>query len=226
MQATARRRATEPDEGYARLREAILRGRFSPNERLVEADLTRAFQLGRAAVRTALARLEQDGLVEREPFRGARVRSISLAEALEILDARAVLEGLVARQAAANATPEDVVALRATVAQMRAAFETGDLMRVSEGSSRMHRQLLEIARHQTAARLLDGLQAQNVRYQFRTILVPGRAAGSLDEHAAIVDAVAAGDGDRAEEEARRHVRRVADALRLSTILSTDQAPAW
>ena len=61
-----RRRRTGPDEGYDRVRQAIVGGRFQPNERLVEADLTRTFKLGRAAVRTALARLEQDGLVRSE----------------------------------------------------------------------------------------------------------------------------------------------------------------
>jgi DNA-binding FadR family transcriptional regulator len=77
----------------------------------------------------------------------------------------------------------------------------------------MHRQLLEIAGHQTAARLIDGLKAQDVRYQFRTILVPGRASESVEEHRAIVEAVAAGDPALAEERARRHVEHIAEALR-------------
>src|SRR5262245_7330267 len=185
-----RDRATEPELGYLRLRQAILDEQFLPNERLVEADLTSRFKLGRAAVRTALARLEQDGLVEREPFRGARVRAISLDEAIEVLEARAVMEGLAARHAARRATPTDVAALRATLEQMRAAYDARDLLAVSAGSTEMHRQLLHIAGHQTAARLIDGLKAQNVRYQFRTILVPGRASESVDEHGAIVEAVA------------------------------------
>jgi DNA-binding GntR family transcriptional regulator len=184
-----------------------------PNERLIETDLAKAFHLGRAAIRTALARLEQDGLVEREPFRGARVRSISVDEAIEILEARAGLEGLAVRHTAAHATPEDVTTLRATLEQMRACYAAGDLLGVSEGNSQLHRQLLHLARHQTAARLVDVLQAQNVRYQFRTILVPGRALQSIEEHRAIVDAVAAGDAGAAEKAMRLHLDHVADALR-------------
>jgi DNA-binding GntR family transcriptional regulator len=222
---SARPRGTEPDAGYLRLREAILQGQFLPNERLVEADLTGKFQLGRAAVRTALARLEQDGLVEREPFRGARVRSISLAEAIEVLEARAVLEGLSARHAAHYASADDVAALRATLARMRSHYDAGDLLGVSAGSTDMHRQLLEIARHQTAARLIDGLRAQNVRHQFRTILVPGRASQSLEEHCAIIDAIAAGDAERAEEMARHHVQNIADALRQASAAPLDQHAA-
>jgi len=212
----------EPDAGYLRVRQAILQGQLLPNERLIEADLAKTFQLGRTAVRTALARLEQDGLVEREPFRGARVRSISLEEAIEILEARAVLEGLAVRHAARNAAPADVAALRATLERMHADYDAGDLLRVSEGNSQLHRQLLQVARHQTAARLIDGLHAQNVRYQFRTILVPGRATQSLEEHRAIVDAVAAGDPDLAEKTMRRHLDRVVDALRRVPAAQLDQ----
>src|SRR5215216_4625148 len=84
-------RGTEADEGYERLYQAILRGDFQPNERLIEMDLAQLYNLGRAAIRTTLARLEQDGLVERVPNRGARVRAISEEEAVETLEARAVL---------------------------------------------------------------------------------------------------------------------------------------
>src|SRR5579875_664954 len=77
-----------------RLRAAIVDGDLLPNERLVEAELTRRLGVGRSAVRTALARLEHEGLVEIEPHRGARVRVVSLPEAVEIVEARAVLEGL------------------------------------------------------------------------------------------------------------------------------------
>ena len=85
---------------YDALRDAIVRGDLAPDARLVESDISTAFDMSRGAVRTALIRLEQDGLVVREPHRGARVRRVSDEEAVEILEARAVLEGLAARQAA------------------------------------------------------------------------------------------------------------------------------
>ena len=85
---------------YDALREAIVRGEIAPNARLVEADVSTEFAMSRGAVRTALIRLEQEGLVVREPHRGARVRPVSDEEAVEILEARAVLEGLAVRMAA------------------------------------------------------------------------------------------------------------------------------
>ena len=83
---------------YDSLREAIVRGDLAPDARLVEAELSTTFDMSRGAVRTALIRLEQDGLVVREPHRGARVRRVSDEEAVEILQARAVLEGLAVRR--------------------------------------------------------------------------------------------------------------------------------
>ena len=88
-------------DAAARLREWITGGRFMPNERLIETDLAEALGVNRANVRMALAMLEQEGLVVRERNRGARVRLVSDAEAIEIAEARQSLEALVARQAAA-----------------------------------------------------------------------------------------------------------------------------
>ena len=206
-------KVTETDEAYVHLREAILRGEFMPNERLIEVNLAQRVEVGRAAVRTALARLEQEGIVEREPFRGARVRSVSEAEAIELLEARAVLEGLVARTAALKATDDDIAVLRAIFMQMQDRFEAGDLLGISELNSQFHRQLLRIADHRTAARMIDVLQAQVVRYQFRTVLVPGRASQSMAEHRAVVDAVAAHDAAAAETAMREHLSHVVEALR-------------
>jgi DNA-binding GntR family transcriptional regulator len=205
-------RTTETDDGYTLLRQAILSGELLPNERLIELDLSERFEIGRAAIRTALARLEQDGIVEREPFRGARVRLIPASEAVEILEARAVLEGLAARKAATNATAKDVAALREILKRMDAKFKAGDLLGGSEINTELHRTIIQIAKHSAAARLIEGLQAQNVRHQFRTILVPGRAARSLEEHKAIVEAIASRDADAAERAMRLHLSHVVEAL--------------
>jgi DNA-binding GntR family transcriptional regulator len=197
------------------LRAAIVAGRLLPNERLVEADLTHRFGIGRSAVRTALARLEHEGLVELEPHRGARVRLVSVPEAIEILQARGALEGLAAHRAARNATEADVTDLRAILAEMRRLLDAGDLLKASEANPVLHRRLLEIGAHATANRLVDELRSQLVRFTYRTILVPGRSERSFAEHTAIVDAVAGGDGAVAERAMRRHLSHVADALRAS-----------
>jgi DNA-binding GntR family transcriptional regulator len=207
--------AVTDDECYTQLREAILHGAFQPNERLVEMDLAQSLGAGRAAIRTALARLEQEGLVQRERYRGARVRLVSETEAIEILEARAVLESLAMRHAALNATTDDIATLHTLLDELAHRLEEGDLLGYSDVNARLHQQLLRIANHATVSRLLDMLKSQNVRFQFRTILVPGRPQHSYQEHTAIVEAVAAHDPDRAEAAMHSHLSHVADALKAT-----------
>jgi DNA-binding GntR family transcriptional regulator len=206
--------STSPAQsGYEKLRDAITSGALQPSQRLVEAELSETFGLSRAAIRTALVRLEQDGLVSHERHRGAKVRLVTEREAVEILEARAALESLAVRGAALNATDDEIAELRELLGQMRSLLEHGDLLRVSDVNARLHRRLLEISGNRTAIRLTSTLNSQLVRFQFRTILAPGRAPRSLAEHTAVVDAVAAHDPDAAEQAMRTHLLHVVETIR-------------
>jgi DNA-binding GntR family transcriptional regulator len=206
------RDAMATNSSYDALREAIVRGDIAPEARLVEADLSTTFEMSRGAVRTALIRLEQEGLVVREPHRGARVRKVSDAEAVEILQARAVLEGLAARQAAERIDDAGVARLHACLERQRELLEVGDLLGASDANADLHAVLLELSAHGTALRLIRALNSQTVRYQYRTILIPGRSAASVAEHAAIVEAVVAGLPNEAEAAMRSHLFNVGEAV--------------
>lgn len=202
-------------EVAARLREAITSGRFMPNERLVEADLVKLLNANRANVRMALAMLDQEGLVVRERNRGARVRLLTDEEAIEIAEARRAIEAMVARQAAERAGDKDRAALRGLVAEMKAAVAANDLIAYSRLNARLHREIQRIAANSTATRLLQTLRSQIVRLQYRVSLFPGRPAESLVEHADIVTAICAGDGDGAEAAMRTHLDHVIANIRLA-----------
>jgi DNA-binding GntR family transcriptional regulator len=194
------------------LHDAIVSGRLQPNQRLVEADLVEELGVGRAAIRTALVRLEQEHLVERELNRGARVSMVSLPRAIEILQAREVLEGLTASRAAEHITPEGAAALRADLEAQRTQLDRGDLLAASDANAAFHRRIVAIAHHETAERLISSLHAQMVRFQYRTILAPGRSESSFGEHLAIADAIAAGNPTAAERAMRAHIAHVTAAL--------------
>lgn len=215
--------APQADDGHERLRDAIIQGRLLPSQRLVEAELSKTFGLSRATVRLALLRLEQEGLVERQRHRGATVRVIGHEEAVEIMEARTALEALVAAKAAARATPEEVSELRGIVGEMRRSLEEGNLLAASDNNPVLHRKILEIASSRTLEQLLATLNSQIVRYQYRTILVPGRPDQSLAEHEAIVDAIGCGDPDRAAGAMREHLTHVVGALSRVAELSPQPA---
>jgi DNA-binding GntR family transcriptional regulator len=206
-------RATSHKEGYDRLHADIVQGRVMPNERLIESDLIDSLGVSRAAVRIILAQLENEGLVVREPNRGARVRMVSEAEAFEITQTRAALESLVAQGAALRATDEDIAVMRDLLVQMRGYLESGDLLTYSDTNSKLHATVTAISQNQTAARLIAELRAQLVRFQYRTVLVVGRAKNSIAEHTEIVEAIAAHDPERAGAAMRIHLSHVAETLK-------------
>jgi DNA-binding GntR family transcriptional regulator len=205
-------RAVTITSDFDALRDAIVRGDIAPNTHLVESDLSSTFEMSRGAVRNALIRLEQEGLVVRERHRGARVRQVSDDEAVEILQTRAVLEGLAIRQTAERIDAAGIARVNACLARNRELLESGDLLGASEANAELHRALLELSGNGTARRLIRMLNGQTVRYQYRTILIPGRPARSLAEHAAIVEAVVGRRPDEAEKAMRDHLLSVAEAV--------------
>ncbi|WP_395640651.1 GntR family transcriptional regulator [Pseudolysinimonas sp.] len=194
------------------LRDAIVSGEYAPNQRLIEADLSTTYGASRAAVRTALLELGAEGLVDRLPNRGSRVRAIPLEEAIEILEVRMSLEGLCAAKAAENITDAEIAEFATLRADILAASES-DLFEYSRLNQHLDRRIREIADHPTAVAILERLRAQGVRHQFRLAFYPGRAAVSAPEHAAIIDAISSRDAARAEAETRAHLGSVILALR-------------
>ena len=194
------------------LRAAISGGDLLPGHRLVEADLVDRIGVSRGSVRLAIDALAAEGLVERIPHRGARVRVIPPDEAVAITEVRMALEALIARKAAERVTAAQADRLGAQLAALRGALEAGDLLKYSDLIQQLHGMVREAARHPVAAGLVGRLQAQLVRHQFRLSLRPGRPRVSLRELAAVVDAVADRDPDRAEAAAVAHVRSIITEL--------------
>ena len=194
------------------LREAIAAGDLLPGARLVEADLVAMLGVSRGNVRLAIDALDAEGLIERIPHRGARVRVISADEAVAITEARMALEALLARKAAERVTAAQADRLGTQLGTLRGALEVGDLLKYSALIQRLHEMIREVAAQPVAAGLVDRLQAQLVRHQFQLSLRPGRPQVSLWELAALVEAIVARDPDRAESAAVTHFRSVIAAL--------------
>jgi DNA-binding GntR family transcriptional regulator len=194
------------------IRDAILDAQFAPHQRLIEADLSERYGASRASVRNALLNLAGEGLVERLPNRGARVRAISVDEAIEIVEVRIGLETLCARKAAENVTASDAAQLRALRDDIERAIGSGDLMAYSRLNQELDRRIRDLSRHGTATQLLERLRAQSARHQFRLAFHPGRAATSAPEHIAIIDAILAKDPDAAEAATRAHLSGIVEVL--------------
>jgi DNA-binding GntR family transcriptional regulator len=202
------------------LRAAIIAGEYAPKQRLVEADLCERFGTSRFILRSAMQELAAQGLVEFQHNRGARVREVSLAEAVEITEIRVLLEGLLAARAAQRVTRAEAAMLRALVKDMRAAVDRSELLAYSELNARLHSAIRDLGAHETASRLLRQLRDQTVRHQFSLSLVPGRAAVSLPQHEAIVAAITAREPETAQRAMRAHLQSVIEAFRALSAAAT------
>lgn len=195
------------------LREAILRGEYLPGERLVEAQLCTRLDTSRFNVRAALQDLSGEGLVEVQRNRGAQVRKVSAAEAVEITEVRMVVEGLIAARAAERVDPEQATELDEIGVLMRRAVEAGEHRRYSDLNQRLHALVRQIAGHGTADRIVETLRGQIVRHQYMLSLVPGRPERSLPQHERIIAAIRDRDPEAAEDAMREHISSVIEALR-------------
>jgi len=194
------------------MRNAIVQGEYAPRQRLIEADLCERFTTSRFIVRSALQELAAQGLVEFQRNRGARVREISLGEAIEITEVRQLLEGLQAARAAERITRAEAAVLRGIVKDMRTAVAKSELLLYRDLNAYLHASIRDIAAHETSARLLRQLRDQTVRHQFSLALVPGRPAVSLPQHEAIVAAVTARDPAAARRAMHEHLQSVIEAF--------------
>jgi len=197
------------------IKKALRAGELAPGQRLVEQDLADAYGTTRSAVRDALVDLSAEDIVVLIPQRGARVRVISVEEAVQITECRAALERLCVRKTALEASDEQREELRSIGQQMTEAVEDGAFDSYSALNRRMHRLIIKASGQQVASRQLDRLNNQMVRYQFRLALRPGRSAESLIQHMAIINAVLDREPEAAAAAITAHLDSVIEQLRAT-----------
>jgi DNA-binding GntR family transcriptional regulator len=199
---------------FGALRQAILSGDLSPGQRLVEEELAGTLGVTRQSLRAALLDLTAEGLVERIPNRGARVRVVSTEEAVAITECRMALEALCAAKAAERVTDDEAAQLRELAEELKRTVAEGNPLRYSELNRELHRRVGVISGQAVAVGLLERLHAQLVRHQFQLALRPGRPEVSLAEHVAIAHAVAERRPADADRAVRAHLASVIQALRV------------
>jgi DNA-binding GntR family transcriptional regulator len=200
------------------LRQAINQGIYMPNQRLVESDLAATFRCSRPAVRLALAMLEQEGLVTREPLRGARVRLIGDQEVREIVLTLSAFEALLAAQAASRGSADQRKTLMRAFSEMREAHKRKDVGKLFQQNTAIHAFIWTMAGNKTVNRLMEGLQHTFVRFQYCAVLMPGRDSALLSEHENLVTAICKKEPTGAEIAMKRHFEGILisleDALKL------------
>lgn len=180
---------------------------------LREADLARKLGVSRTPVREALNRLQQEGVVEVEPRRGAKVYPPSDEEYLCWLEIREVMEGVAARRAAERITREQIGELKKLCAVFEGPHDDPEAAPgiYFDANARFHSLILEASDAAVLVRLGRAYDYY-ASGQHRAGQHLGRLKHSLDEHRRLVAALEKRDAAAAERIAREHVRNLREAL--------------
>ena len=201
---------------YDALIDLIVGGELPPGQHMVETDLARQLGVSRQPIREALHRMEAEGWVDLRPSQGAFVHVPTDAEVDELLDVRALLEAETARLAAAGGGPESPQARAAQLARLReicregeAAAEADDFGAAVTANNAFHAEIAVIGGNGTLAELAD-IVGRRVQWYYRMV-APARGHGSWTEHGELIDAIEAGDPEKAQAMARKHTERTRQA---------------
>lgn len=201
---------------YHALREEIMRCEIVPGTALDASSIAARYAVSKTPVRDAMRKLAAEGLVIISPRSGYRVAPITFQAVHEILDLRAAIGPHAAQQAARYATPADVAALREIVREYATPLDVGAMQQVAR---RFHVTIARCSRNNRLIALSETLFDELERLLRFAIDFSVKIGQHSDEHTALVDAIEAGDGERAAAIEAAHIRSSREFLieRLMTL---------
>lgn len=195
-----------------RIRDDILAGELAFGMRITTADLAQRYGVSQMPIREALRALRGEGLVTKEPNRGARVRAIDPDFVGNIFDIRNALEVLMVRRAARLRTPEQVARMRAIEYDLEACVQQQDYPGALLANRQLHQLIGEMAANPDAQALLDrhwlllaGLWREH-KYS------PERYGGVISDHRHMIEAISDGDAESASILMQAHVLKAKQVL--------------
>jgi len=216
--------STKSDHAYNRVRELILSGRLAPGAVLPQAALAQQIGMSTTPLREALRRLKQEGLVELDAHRDARVRPLDATEARDLLELRRSLDPLAASLAAQRRTDADLADVRTALDGLEA-LNTSPSLAQLESHHRFHAAIHRASHNALLIDVLDGLWVKTDRYR-RHGLETGRSDEERDaratEHRLLFEAVRDGDADTAADLMLRHVETSLGARSADRLAGPDR----
>jgi len=194
------------------LRDAIVTMKFAPGEMLSEQEVARRLGVSRQPVREAFIKLGEAGLVRILPQRGTLVVKISRAAVEDARFIREAVECAVAREASRRAPPALMTAIAENIAQQRRASRSRDAEAFFTLDEAFHRLLAEAAGRPSAWRVVEDVKPQMDRVRFLSMADATPMEILVSQHAAIADAVKAGNPRAAEAAMRAHLTEITRSL--------------
>jgi DNA-binding GntR family transcriptional regulator len=195
------------DKAYHEIRGLIVALELAPGAVIDERELIERLEIGRTPVREALRRLSHEGLVEVYPRRGMFVTGVDVRELARLSEVREVLEPEAARLAAERATDVDRAELTALLAELDGG--SSELMDLDE---RIHRAVYRAAHNDLLEATLEQYYVLALRIWSIALDRAHELEEAVEAHRALLEAIQAGDGDRAADTMRAHVQDFEQAM--------------
>jgi DNA-binding GntR family transcriptional regulator len=197
---------------YERIKEAIRSGDLEPGQPLSETKLSKLLGISRTPVREAIHQLAQDGLVQIIPGRAVIVASLSIPEVMNAIHIRSILEPEIARLAAISISPDDLETLWSVLREMEEAIKNDDRTTWAKADTGFH----EILSAACPNKLLgDMVTRVRDRISYLSIDIQtghNRLIACTQEHRQVVEAIAAGDPQAAEQAMRDHLTKLRESF--------------
>ena len=193
---------------YRILKARIIKGDLAQGGKLFEAKIAEQLGISRTPVREALRELAAEGFVKMTPNQGMAVSIISIENIREVLQIRAILEGLAARLTAKVINKEEIKELEKYLKKMECYTNKDDILAFSKMDAEFHELILNICGNNRLIQIRKNLSDQTHRYRIRSLSIPGRLKYSLEEHREIVEALKRKDSEQADRSSQKHIENV------------------
>lgn len=207
--------ASLEEQVTATLEEEILTGKLAGGTALTEQSLSQRLAVSRTPIRAALHKLAEEGLISLAPNKGAVVVGVSRDDLVDIYNIRMRLEGLASATAAKRITPDDLAALREAVELAEFYIQKNDTERLKKLDTEFHSVIYRASGNRMLNKTLSELHRNITAYRKMSLSVPGRLERSVGEHREILEAIEAGDAERAEQLTSRHIAAALENMLLT-----------
>jgi len=197
---------------YRRFKQALVTLSYKPGEYLNTAQVMNDLDMGRTPINQAIHRLANEGLLQVIPRKGVMVSPLSMDDALELIEVRLANEMLCMQLASQRITERQIATLTELNRQIEAASQERDRVRMMTLDHEFHQELAQIAGNNMLADILSVLHARAQRFWASTLSREGHMREVIDEHRAIIAALAAQDSAAAAEAAQAHILSFRTAL--------------
>jgi DNA-binding GntR family transcriptional regulator len=189
------------------LKQAIVRGDFSPGNRLVESRIAEAMGISRTPVREAIHKLEREGLIRKLPRGGFSVSNLTHEEIEETFGIRSVLESYAARLAAIKHQRQELEPLEEKIEEFQYHLNRGEMEALLQINTQFHALLYAMSRSPRLIKMINDLKDQIYRFRRIILKIETMAKTSNDDHRQMLSAMKKRDADRVETLVKQHILR-------------------